>query len=81
MKLKNTVGLVVGAAIAASSMSALAAGKAGSVEVEAFADRYFTDSMYGLNDGTLVGGSLGYFVSDNTLLNIGLGKYGNPEVA
>ena len=80
MKLKNTVGLVVGAAIAASSMSALAAGKAGSVEVEAFADRYFTDSMYGLNDGTLVGGSLGYFVSDNTLLNIGLGKYKNLEV-
>eukprot|EP00730_Choanoeca_flexa_P005970 TRINITY_DN12058_c0_g2_i4.p2 TRINITY_DN12058_c0_g2~~TRINITY_DN12058_c0_g2_i4.p2 ORF type:complete len:248 (+),score=43.71 TRINITY_DN12058_c0_g2_i4:188-931(+) len=79
MKLKNTVGLVVGAAIAASSMSAMA-GKAGSVEVEAFADRYFTDSMYGLNDGTLVGGNIGYFVSENVLLNMGLGKYKNLEV-
>jgi len=80
MKLKNTVGLVVGAAIAASSFSAMAAGKAGSVEVEAFADRYFTDSMYGLNDGTLVGGSIGYFVTENVLLNAGLGKYRNLEV-
>ncbi|MEL0167126.1 MAG: OmpA family protein [Pseudomonadaceae bacterium] len=79
MKLKNTVGLVVGAAIAASSMSAMA-GKAGSVEVEAFADRYFTDSMYGLNDGTLVGGNIGYFVTENVLLNVGLGKYKGLEV-
>jgi len=79
MKLKNTVGLVVGAAVAASSMSVLAQGKAGSVEVEAFADRYFTDSMYNMNDGTLVGGSIGYFVNDDVLLSIGLGKYKNLE--
>ncbi|MEH6566727.1 MAG: OmpA family protein [Halopseudomonas sp.] len=79
MKLKNTVGLVVGSAIAASSIPAMAMSQQGSVEVEAFADRYFTDSMYDMNDGTLVGGSLGYFVTDDVLLNIGLGKYKNLD--
>lgn len=74
MKLKNTVGIVVSAAIAASAMPAMAQ-TAGSVEVEAFAKRYFTDSRHNLSDGTLVGGNLGYFVNDNVLLNIGLGTY------
>ncbi|PRB77142.1 OmpA family protein [Pseudomonas sp. MYb185] len=74
MKLKNTVGIVVGAAITASALPVMAQ-SAGSVEVEAFAKRYFTDSMRNLDDGTLVGGSLGYFVTDDVLLNIGLGTY------
>ena len=74
MKLKNTVGIVVSAAIAASALPAMAQ-TAGSVEVEAFAKRYFTDSRHNLSDGTLVGGSLGYFVNDNVLLSIGLGTY------
>ncbi|WP_185267871.1 OmpA family protein [Halopseudomonas xiamenensis] len=78
MKLKNTVGIVVGAAIAASTLPAMAQ-SAGSVEVEAFAKRYFTDSMRNLDDGTLVGGSLGYFVTDDVLLNIGLGTYKSLE--
>jgi OOP family OmpA-OmpF porin len=79
MKLKNTVGLVVGSAIAASSIPAMAMSQQGSVEVEAFADRYFTDSMYDMNDGTLVGGSIGYFLTDDVLLNVGLGKYEGLE--
>lgn len=79
MKLKNTVGIVVGAAIAASGMPVMAQ-SAGSVEVEAFAKRYFTDSRHNLTDGTLVGGSLGYFVTDDVLLNIGLGTYKSLEV-
>ncbi|HDY99520.1 MAG TPA: OmpA family protein [Pseudomonas sabulinigri] len=79
MKLKNTVGLVVGSVIAASSIPAMAMSQQGSVEVEAFADRYFSDSKYDMNDGTLVGGSLGYFVTDDVLLNIGLGKYKGLE--
>lgn len=74
MKLKNTVGIVVGAAIAASTLPAMAQ-SAGSVEVEAFAKRYFSDSLHKMDDGTLVGGSLGYFLTDDVLLNIGLGKY------
>ncbi|SDS31621.1 OmpA-OmpF porin, OOP family [Halopseudomonas litoralis] len=79
MKLKNTVGIVVGAAIAASGVPVMAQ-SAGSVEVEAFAKRYFTDSRHNLSDGTLVGGSLGYFVTDDVLLNIGLGTYKSLEV-
>ena len=79
MKLKNTVGIVVGSVIAASSIPAMAMSQQGSVEVEAFADRYFSDSKYDMNDGTLVGGSLGYFVTDDVLLNIGLGKYKGLE--
>lgn len=74
MKLKNTVGIVVGAAIAASALPVMAQG-AGSVEVEAFAKRYFSDSLHHMSDGTLVGGSLGYFLTDDVLLDIGLGTY------
>lgn len=84
MKLKNTVGLVVGAVISASAVPAMAqygmgdsnVNRAGSVEAEAFAQRYFTDnSVHDLSNGTLVGGSLGYFLSDDVSLNLGLGKY------
>ncbi|MEJ6656039.1 MAG: OmpA family protein, partial [Pseudomonas sp.] len=71
--------IVVGAAIAASGLPVMAQ-SAGSVEVEAFAKRYFTDSRHNLTDGTLVGGSLGYFVTDDVLLNIGLGTYKSLEV-
>lgn len=74
MKLKNTVGIIVGAAIAASALPVMAQG-AGSVEVEGFAKRYFTDSLHSASDATLVGGSLGYFLTDDVLLNIGLGTY------
>src|SRR5690606_19920656 len=78
MKLKNTVGIVVSAAIAGSALPVMAQ-SAGSVEVEAFAKRYFTDSRHNLDDGTLVGGSIGYFVTDDVLLNIGLGTYKSLE--
>ncbi len=74
MKLKNTVGIVVGAVIAASALPVMAQG-AGSVEVEAFAKRYFSDSIHDMSNGTLVGGSLGYFLTDDVLLNLGLGTY------
>ena len=78
MRLKNTVGIVVGAVVAASTMPVMAQ-SAGSVEAEAFAKRYFTDSIHNLDDGTLVGGSLGYFVSDNVSLNLGHGVYKSLE--
>src|SRR5690554_7120783 len=73
MKLKNTVGIVVSAAIAGSALPVMAQ-SAGSVEVEAFAKRYFTDSMRNLDDGTLVGGSLGYFLTDDTMLSAPLDR-------
>ena len=78
MKLKNTVGIVVSAAIAGSALPVMAQ-SAGSVEVEAFAKRYFTDSMRNLDDGTLVGGSLGYFLTDDTMLSASLGTYKSLE--
>ena len=78
MKLKNTVGIVVSAAIAASALPAMAQ-SAGSVEVEAFAKRYFTDSMRNMDDGTLVGGSVGYFLTDNVQLSTSLGTYKSLE--
>ncbi|PKM04873.1 MAG: porin [Gammaproteobacteria bacterium HGW-Gammaproteobacteria-6] len=79
MKLKNTLGIVVGTAIAASFAMPVMAQSAGSVEVEAFAKRYFTDSYRDLNDGALVGGGIGYFLTDDVLLNINLGTYRNLE--
>ena len=78
MKLKNTLGIVVGAVVAASALPVMAQ-SAGSVEVEAFADRYFTDSYRDMNDGALVGGGIGYFLTDDVLLNVNLGKYSNLE--
>lgn len=78
MKLKNTVGIVVSAAIAASALPAMAQ-SAGSVEVEAFAKRYFTDSMRNMSDGTLVGGSVGYFLTDEVMLSTSLGTYKNLD--
>ncbi|MFN3581546.1 MAG: OmpA family protein [Pseudomonas sp.] len=78
MKLKNTLGIVVGAVVAASTMPAMAQ-SAGSVEVEAFAKRYFTDSYRDLSDGTLVGGGIGYFLTDDVLLNVNLGTYRNLD--
>ena len=40
MKLKNTLGVVIGSLVAATSISALAQGQ-GAVEVEAFGKHYF----------------------------------------
>ena len=78
MKLKNTVGIVVSAAMAASALPVMAH-SAGAVEVEAFAKRYFTDSMRNMDDGTLVGGSVGYFLTDEVMLSTSLGTYKSLE--
>ncbi|MDH1261420.1 MULTISPECIES: OmpA family protein [unclassified Pseudomonas] len=76
MKLKNTLGVVIGSLVAASSMSVLAQGQ-GAVEVEGFANRYFTDSQRGYDDdqGNLFGASIGYFLTDDVELVLGYGEY------
>lgn len=76
MKLKNTLGVVIGSLVAASSMSVLAQGQ-GAVEVEGFANRYFTDSTrgYAHDEGNLFGGSIGYFLTDDVELALGYGEY------
>lgn len=74
MKLKNTLGVVIGSLVAASSMGALAQGQ-GAVEVEAFGKRYFTDSSRDIENGNLYGGSIGYFLTDDVSLALSYGEY------
>ncbi|GGK06011.1 OmpA family protein [Pseudomonas matsuisoli] len=74
MKLKNTLGVVIGSLVAASSMSAFAQGQ-GAVEVEGFAKRYFTDSNRDMSNGNLFGASVGYFLTDDVELALSYGEY------
>ena len=77
MKLKNTLGVVIGSLIAATSFSALAQGQ-GAVEVEAFGKQYFTDSSRHLQrEGQLYGTSASYFLTDDVSLGLSYGEYHN----
>ena len=73
MKFKNTLGVAIGSLVAATSIGAFAQGQ-GAVEVEAFGKRYFTDSSRDLSDGNLLGGSIGYFLTDDVSLNLSYGE-------
>ncbi|WP_145142590.1 OmpA family protein [Pseudomonas duriflava] len=74
MKLKSTLGVVIGSLVAASSLSAFAQGQ-GAVEAEAFAKRYFTDSQRDTEDGNLYGASIGYYLTDDVSLALSYGEY------
>ncbi|SDH79100.1 OmpA family protein [Pseudomonas panipatensis] len=74
MKLKNTLGVVIGSLIAASAVNAFAQGQ-NSVEVEAFGKRYFTDSARDMKNGDLYGASVGYFLTDDVELALSYGEY------
>ncbi len=76
MKLKNTLGVVIGSLVAASSLSALAQGQ-GAVEVEAFGKHYFTDSSRAIerSDGELYGAGISYFLTDDVSLGLSHGQY------
>jgi OOP family OmpA-OmpF porin len=75
MKLKNTLGLVIASLIAATSINAMAQGQ-GAVEAEAFAKYYAPDSSRDLgNHGNLLGGSLGYYLTDDVELALSYGEY------
>ncbi len=74
MKLKSTLGLAIGSLLAASSFGVFAQGQ-GAVEAEVFAKRYFTDSYRNMNNGNLLGGSVGYFLTDDVSLNLSYGEY------
>ncbi|MCQ4346538.1 OmpA family protein [Pseudomonas stutzeri] len=78
MKLKNTLSVVIGSLVAASSIGALAQGQ-GAVEVEAFGKRYFADSVHDITNGNLFGGSVGYFLTDDVSLNLSHGVYKSLE--
>jgi OOP family OmpA-OmpF porin len=75
MKLKNTLGLVIASLVAATSINAMAQGQ-GAVEAEAFAKYYAPDSSRDLgNHGNLLGGSLGYYLTDDVELALSYGEY------
>lgn len=76
MKLKNTLGVVIGSLVAATSFGALAQGQ-GAVEVEGFANRYFADSQRGYkgDEGNLFGGSIGYYLTEDVELALSYGEY------
>ncbi|MCY1497839.1 Outer membrane porin F [compost metagenome] len=76
MKLKNTLGVVIGSMLATSSLGVLAQGQ-GAVEGEIFANRYFADSTRGYDndEGNLFGGSIGYFLTDDVELALSYGEY------
>ncbi len=76
MKLKNTLGVVIGSLVAATSMGVLAQGQ-GAVEVEGFANRYFTDTQrdFAHDEGNLFGASVGYYLTDDVELALSYGEY------
>ena len=76
MKVKNTLGVVIGSLVAATSFGALAQGQ-GAVEVEGFANRYFADSQrgYAHDEGNLFGASVGYYLTDDVELALSYGEY------
>lgn len=79
MKLKNTLGLVIGSLVAATSLNALAQGQ-GAVEVEGFAKKEYFDSARDFkNDGNLFGGSVGYFLTDDVELRLGYDEVHNAR--
>lgn len=78
MKLKNTLGFAVAAALAAGSVNAFAQGQ-GAVEAEAFAKRYFTDSNRQMDNGNLYGGSVSYFLTEAVSLGLSYGEYHRLE--
>ncbi len=75
MELKNTLGVVIGSLVAATSFSALAQGQ-GAVEVEAFGKQYYTDSSRNIEDeGELYGAGVSYFLTDDVSLGLSYGEY------
>ena len=76
MKLKNTLGVVIGSLVAATSFGALAQGQ-GAVEVEGFVNRYFADTQrdFAHDEGNLFGGSIGYYLTDDVELALSYGEY------
>ncbi len=74
MKLKNTLGVVVSAVLAASSLSVMAQGQ-GAVEVDVFGQYYAPDSSRNVTEGDLYGTSIGYYLTEDVSLGLSYGEY------
>jgi len=79
MKLKNTLGVVIGSLLASSSLSVLAQGQ-GAVEVEGFAKKEIFDSARDFeNNGNLFGASVGYYLTDDVELRLAYDEVHNAR--
>lgn len=79
MKLKNTLGVVIGSLLASASLSVLAQGQ-GAVEVEGFAKKEIFDSARDFkNNGNLFGGSIGYYLTDDVELRLAYDEVHNAR--
>lgn len=75
MRLKSTLGIIIGSLIAGASMGVMAQGT-GAVEVEAFAKHYAPQGSRDLEDnGSLYGAGVSYFLTDDVSLGISHGVY------
>lgn len=78
MKLKNTLGVVIGSIIATSSLGVMAQGQ-GAVEVEVFGKRAFMESNRDVSDGNLWGAGVAYYLTDDVSLSLSHGRYKSIE--
>lgn len=79
MQFKKSAGMVIGTLLVATSMGALAQGK-GAVEMEGFGKYYVPDSSRDLgSNGTLLGGSVSYYLTDDVALGLNYGTYDNID--
>ncbi len=75
MKLKNTLGAVIGSMVAVSSFGVMAQGK-GAVELEGQYRSYQTQHSRDIsNQGNLFGGGISYFLTDDVSLGVFYGEY------
>jgi len=74
MKLKSTLSVVMGSLVAAASLNAFAQGQ-GAVEADVFGKRYYTEDSRKMSNGDLLGGSVGYFLTNDMSLNLSHGVY------
>lgn len=79
MQINTSAGLVIGSLMAAISMGVQAQGK-GAVEMDAFGKYYVPQSSSNIgSNGVLLGGSVGYYLTDDVALALSYGEYDNID--
>ncbi|SDU05381.1 OmpA-OmpF porin, OOP family [Pseudomonas pohangensis] len=79
MQFKNSASMVIGTLVVAVSIGAHAQGK-GAVEVSGFGKYYVPDSSRDIgSNGTLLGGAVSYYLTDDVTLGLNYGTYDNID--
>jgi len=79
MQFKRSASMVIGTLMVAASFTAHAQGK-GAVEVGAFGKYYVPDSSRDIgSNGTLLGGTVSYYLTDDVSLGLNYGAYDNID--